>query len=47
LRAKRKGSCAAVGLGVNDVDVCLDVLARTDIDCLLLAGGTASSTTAR
>jgi len=27
-----------VGLGVNDVAVCLDVLARTDVDCLLLAG---------
>jgi D-threo-aldose 1-dehydrogenase len=27
-----------VGLGVNDVAVCHDVLARADLDCLLLAG---------
>ena len=37
-RAKDEGLVRHVGLGVNDVDVCLDVLARTDIDCLLLAG---------
>jgi D-threo-aldose 1-dehydrogenase len=38
VRAKREGLVRHVGLGVNDVDVCLDVLARTDVDCLLLAG---------
>ena len=38
MRAKDEGLVRHVGLGVNDVDVCLDVLARIDIDCLLLAG---------
>jgi D-threo-aldose 1-dehydrogenase len=33
-----EGLVRHVGLGVNDVDVCLDVLARTHVDCLLLAG---------
>lgn len=37
-RAKAEGLVRHVGLGVNDVDVCLDVLARTEFDCLLLAG---------
>ena len=37
-RMKREGLIAAAGLGVNDVAVCLDVLARADLDCLLLAG---------
>ncbi|RCW66679.1 aldo/keto reductase [Pseudorhodoferax soli] len=39
LRAlQREGLVGAVGLGVNDVQVCLDVLAGADLDCLLLAG---------
>ena len=38
VRAKREGLVRCFGLGVNDVDVCLGVLARTDLDCLLLAG---------
>jgi D-threo-aldose 1-dehydrogenase len=38
LRMKAEGLVRHIGLGVNDVDVCLDVLARTDLDCLLLAG---------
>ena len=38
VRAKRDGLVRHIGLGVNDVAVCLDVLARTDLDCLLLAG---------
>jgi D-threo-aldose 1-dehydrogenase len=38
VRAKAQGLVRHVGLGVNDVAVCLDVLARADIDCLLLAG---------
>lgn len=33
-----EGVIAAVGLGVNDVQVCCDVLDRADLDCLLLAG---------
>lgn len=35
---QREGLVGAIGLGVNDVQVCLDVLAGADIDCLLLAG---------
>jgi D-threo-aldose 1-dehydrogenase len=38
VRAKSEGLVSHVGLGINDVDVCLDVLARADLDCLLLAG---------
>jgi D-threo-aldose 1-dehydrogenase len=39
LRAlQREGLVGAVGLGVNDVQVCLDVLARAELDALLLAG---------
>jgi D-threo-aldose 1-dehydrogenase len=38
MRMKEEGLVRHVGLGVNDVEVCLDVLARTDLDCLLLAG---------
>ena len=39
LRAlQREGLVGQVGLGVNDVQICLDVLARTELDCLLLAG---------
>jgi D-threo-aldose 1-dehydrogenase len=38
LRAREEGLVRHVGLGVNDVDVCLAVLARADVDCLLLAG---------
>ena len=37
-RMKREGLLRHVGLGVNDVQVCLDVLRQTDLDCLLLAG---------
>jgi D-threo-aldose 1-dehydrogenase len=37
-RARSEGLIGHIGLGVNDVDVCLDVLARTRVDCLLLAG---------
>ena len=37
-RAIGEGLVGHVGLGVNDVRVCLDVLARGDVDCLLLAG---------
>lgn len=37
-RAREEGLVRHIGLGVNDVNVCLDVLARTHVDCLLLAG---------
>lgn len=35
---KASGAISAYGLGVNDVGVCLDVLSRAPVDCLLLAG---------
>ncbi|HET9046598.1 MAG TPA: aldo/keto reductase [Casimicrobiaceae bacterium] len=35
---KAEGTLAAYGLGVNDVQVCLDTLAVADIDIILLAG---------
>ncbi len=35
---KSEGSIAAFGLGVNEVQVCLDVMSRAAIDCILLAG---------
>ena len=37
-RMQREGLLRHVGLGVNDVRVCLDVLQQTELDCLLLAG---------
>jgi D-threo-aldose 1-dehydrogenase len=37
-RMRHEGLLRHVGLGVNDVQVCLDVLHQADIDCLLLAG---------
>jgi D-threo-aldose 1-dehydrogenase len=35
---KDSGAIAAFGLGVNEVRICLDVMARAAIDCILLAG---------
>ena len=35
---KSSGTIRAYGLGFNEVPVCLDVLRRTAIDCILLAG---------
>ncbi|KXF79573.1 pyridoxal 4-dehydrogenase [Paramesorhizobium deserti] len=35
---KSSGAISAYGLGVNEVQVCLDVLARHPLDCILLAG---------
>jgi D-threo-aldose 1-dehydrogenase len=35
---KHEGLLRAIGLGVNGTQVCLDVLARAELDCLLLAG---------
>ncbi|WP_207483917.1 aldo/keto reductase [Arenibaculum pallidiluteum] len=37
-RLKAEGTIAAYGLGVNEVQVCLEVLARAPLDCILLAG---------
>lgn len=37
-RLRQEGLLRHVGLGVNDVQVCLDVLRQADLDCLLLAG---------
>ncbi|MEP5422336.1 MAG: aldo/keto reductase, partial [Roseibium sp.] len=35
---KEKGKIGAFGLGVNESQICLDVMAETDIDVILLAG---------
>lgn len=35
---KGGGVISAFGLGVNEVQVCLDVMSRASIDCILLAG---------
>ena len=35
---KSSGAISAYGLGVNEVPVCLDVMAQADLDCILLAG---------
>lgn len=37
-KMKQEGLIHAIGLGVNDVQVCLDVLKETELDCILLAG---------
>ena len=37
-RLKSEGSISAFGLGANEVQVCLDVMSRASIDCILLAG---------
>ena len=37
-RLRTEGLVRHIGLGVNDVQVCLDVLAHADLDALLLAG---------
>ena len=37
-KMKREGLIRAIGLGVNEVQVCLDVLKETELDCILLAG---------
>jgi D-threo-aldose 1-dehydrogenase len=37
-RRKAEGAIAAFGLGVNDVAVCVETLAVTDVDVILLAG---------
>lgn len=37
-RLQQQGLLQHIGLGVNDVQVCLDVLAQANLDCLMLAG---------
>lgn len=37
-RLKSEGTIAAYGLGVNEVEICLDVMERAELDCILLAG---------
>ena len=37
-RMQHEGLVRQIGLGVNDVQVCLDVLRQADLDCLMLAG---------
>jgi D-threo-aldose 1-dehydrogenase len=37
-KMKREGLIRAIGLGVNEVQVCLDVLKEAELDCILLAG---------
>ncbi len=35
---RSSGAISAYGLGVNEVQICLDVLSRAPLDCILLAG---------
>lgn len=35
---KGSGACRAIGIGVNEQQACLEVMARFDLDCILLAG---------
>jgi D-threo-aldose 1-dehydrogenase len=37
-RARRSGEIGAIGLGVNEWEVCLEAMKRADLDCFLLAG---------
>lgn len=37
-RLRESGAVSAIGLGVNECDVCLEALERVELDCLLLAG---------
>jgi D-threo-aldose 1-dehydrogenase len=35
---RESGAVAAIGVGVNEQAVCLELLPRTDLDCIMLAG---------
>lgn len=35
---KASGACRAIGIGVNEQQACLEVMARFDLDCIMLAG---------
>jgi D-threo-aldose 1-dehydrogenase len=37
-RLRNENAVRAIGLGVNEIDVCLRALHETDVDCFLLAG---------
>lgn len=37
-RLKEEGICRAVGIGVNEREVCLELMPRFPLDCLMLAG---------
>lgn len=37
-RLKQENVCRAIGIGVNESDVCLEVMARFPLDCIMLAG---------
>jgi D-threo-aldose 1-dehydrogenase len=37
-RLRDENAVRAIGLGVNEIDVCLQALHETDVDCFLLAG---------
>ena len=38
IRLRDEGVVRAIGIGVNEADVCVDALERVDLDCVLLAG---------
>jgi D-threo-aldose 1-dehydrogenase len=35
---RAQGGCSAIGIGVNEESVCLEVMRHFDLDCILLAG---------
>jgi D-threo-aldose 1-dehydrogenase len=35
---RSSGACRAIGIGVNEIEVCLEIMPRFDLDCILLAG---------
>ena len=35
---RSSGACRAIGIGVNEIEVCVELLARADLDVILLAG---------
>lgn len=37
-RLREEGLVRTIGIGVNEQDVCLEILPRFDVDCILLAG---------
>jgi D-threo-aldose 1-dehydrogenase len=37
-RLKAEGVCRAIGIGVNEMDVCLEVMPLFPLDCIMLAG---------
>ncbi|MBS3694143.1 aldo/keto reductase [Rhodococcus qingshengii] len=38
IRLRDEGVVRAIGVGVNEAEVCVDVLEKVDLDCVLLAG---------